>query len=173
MASKVTAKIIRAGVIFSGIVLFSGCATLPPEREMPRGVFHIVGRGQTLWRIAKVYEVDLDLLMRTNDISDPTRLGVGQKLFIPGAREVLEVEPYRPPTLEPIERLVSRKSRKVRWRTITLHHSATKEGNAEMFDRNHRRRGLGGLAYHFVIGNGTGSGDGEVEVGWRWVRQVE
>jgi hypothetical protein len=30
---------------------------------------------------------------------------------------------------------------------------------------------MGGLFYHFVIGNGRGSGDGEVEVGWRWKRQ--
>ena len=143
------------------------------SRVMPVGVFHIVGSGQTLWRIAKAYEIDVNLLMRTNALSDPTQLGVGQRLFIPGAREVLEVGPYRPPTLEPIERLVGRKSRKVRWRYITLHHSATKEGNAEIFDRYHRRRGLGGLAYHFVIGNGTGSGDGQVEVGWRWIRQIE
>ena len=30
---------------------------------------------------------------------------------------------------------------------------------------------MGGLFYHFVIGNGKGSGDGEVEVGWRWTKQ--
>ena len=27
--------------------------------------------------------------------------------------------------------------------------------------------------YHFVIGNGTDSQDGEIEVGWRWRRQIE
>ncbi len=32
-------------------------------------------------------------------------------------------------------------------------------------------RHMGGLFYHFVIGNGHGSGDGEVEVGWRWEKQ--
>jgi N-acetylmuramoyl-L-alanine amidase len=76
-------------------------------------------------------------------------------------------------SLEPIEKLVGLKQYKVKWRYITLHHSATTEGNAEAFDRNHRRRGMGGLFYHFVIGNGTGSQDGQVEVGWRWIRQVE
>jgi N-acetyl-anhydromuramyl-L-alanine amidase AmpD len=29
-----------------------------------------------------------------------------------------------------------------------------------------------GLAYHFVIGNGTSSGDGEIEIGSRWTRQI-
>lgn len=173
MANKVTTKIIWAGVIFSGIVLFLGCVTLPPEREIPRGVFHIVESGQTLWRIAKTYEIDVDLLVRTNAISDPAQLEVGQKLFIPGAREVLEIGSCRLPISEPIESLVNRKSGKVKWRTITLHHSATKRGNAEMFDRHHRRIGMGGLAYHFVIGNGTDSEDGEIEVGWRWTKQRE
>ena len=30
-----------------------------------------------------------------------------------------------------------------------------------------------GLAYHFVIGNGHGSGDGEIEIGPRWVKQLQ
>lgn len=29
-----------------------------------------------------------------------------------------------------------------------------------------------GLAYHFVIGNGSSSGDGEIEVGRRWTQQI-
>jgi hypothetical protein len=98
---------------------------------------------------------------------------VGERLFIPRVSQPLYVAPYRPATLEPIEKLVGKKQYRIKWRYITLHHSATLEGNAEAFDRNHRRRGMGGLAYHFVIGNGTGSQDGEVEVGWRWRRQVQ
>lgn len=29
-----------------------------------------------------------------------------------------------------------------------------------------------GLAYHFVVGNGSSSGNGEIEIGNRWVRQI-
>ena len=29
-----------------------------------------------------------------------------------------------------------------------------------------------GLAYHFVIGNGTSTGNGQIEVGDRWRRQI-
>lgn len=159
----------RAGAILLGAVLLSGCATTyrprPPGRAIPAGVFHIVGSGQTLWGLARAYDIDLDLLMRTNALSDPAQLEVGQKLFIPRARKVLEIEPHKPP--------IGKKPMKVKWRTITLHHSATRKGNAEIFDRYHRRRGMGGLVYHFVIGNGTGSGDGQIEVGWRWIKQRE
>jgi N-acetyl-anhydromuramyl-L-alanine amidase AmpD len=57
------------------------------------------------------------------------------------------------------------------FRSIILHHSATHGGSAAAFERNHRTR-LGGLAYHFVIGNGSGAADGAVEVGYRWRDQI-
>ncbi len=59
------------------------------------------------------------------------------------------------------------------WKHIVLHHSASAHGNALEFHRFHKNeRGWDGLAYHFVIGNGTGSGDGEIEVGYRWTDQI-
>lgn len=58
-----------------------------------------------------------------------------------------------------------------RWRYIVIHHSATDRGNAEVFDRAHRRHGWDELGYHFVIDNGKGGPDGRVETGTRWVSQ--
>ena len=133
----------------------------------------MVERGQTLYRIAKAYNIDINELMRVNRINDPTQIDIGQKLFIPGARWSLPIETYKPVSLEAMRKLVGSKYRASHWRYITLHHSATLEGNAECFDRNHRGRKMGGLFYHFVIGNGTLSGDGEIEVGWRWRKQEE
>ena len=61
-----------------------------------------------------------------------------------------------------------------RWQWIVAHHSAIREGNAAIYDRAHRARGMeNGLAYHFVIGNGRDSGDGEIEIGRRWVKQLQ
>jgi len=137
----------------------------------PPGLYHIVGSGQTLYRIAKTYGVDLEEIIRINNIQDPSRIGVGERIFIPGAKTPLYVEPYKPAISLPIENIVGPKYKRSIWKYITLHHSATREGNAEKFDRNHRRRGMGGLFYHFVIGNGTDTSDGEIEVGWRWIRQ--
>jgi len=160
--------------IFLTFVIF-GCATLPRQVTpvMPPGVYHIMGSGQTLYRIAQTYGVDLEEIIHINNIQDPSRIGVGEKIFIPGAKIPLYVEPYIPAVPQPVEKIVGPKYKRSTWKYITLHHSATKEGNAERFDKNHRKRGMGGLFYHFVIGNGTDSGDGQVEVGWRWRRQTK
>jgi len=59
------------------------------------------------------------------------------------------------------------------WHCIVIHHSATNGGGAAAFSRYHRlTRGWKGLAYHFVIGDGSQTADGEVEVGPRWRRQA-
>jgi hypothetical protein len=61
-----------------------------------------------------------------------------------------------------------------RWRYIVVHNSGTRQGNARIFNNYHRnvRHMKNGMAYHFVIGNGSSSGDGEIEVGSRWVKQI-
>ncbi len=63
---------------------------------------------------------------------------------------------------------------KARWRYIVVHNSGTRQGNAKAFDFYHTkvRKMSNGLAYHFVIGNGTSSGDGQIEVGNRWKKQI-
>ena len=60
------------------------------------------------------------------------------------------------------------------WEWIIIHHSATRMGSAEVFDAAHRARGMiNGLAYHFVIDNGTeGRPDGFIETGPRWIKQM-
>jgi hypothetical protein len=62
-----------------------------------------------------------------------------------------------------------------RWRYIVVHNSGTRQGNAKVFDYYHRhtRKMPNGLAYHFVIGNGSSSGDGQIEIGDRWRRQIQ
>ena len=60
------------------------------------------------------------------------------------------------------------------WDTIVIHHSATASGSAALFHASHRARGMvNGLAYHFVINNGSeGLRDGFIESGNRWRRQL-
>ena len=59
-----------------------------------------------------------------------------------------------------------------RWKTIVIHHSATRRGGAALFGRDHvKTNGWDELGYHFVIGNGTSTPDGTVEVGPRWTKQ--
>ncbi len=62
-----------------------------------------------------------------------------------------------------------------KWKFVVIHHSGTSTGNAKIFEYYHRRvRGMeNGMAYHFVIGNGSDSKDGEIEVGNRWKQQLQ
>jgi len=59
-----------------------------------------------------------------------------------------------------------------KWLDIVLHHSGTPYGSKEMLAREHKARGLDGLGYHFLIGNGNGMGNGELHVGYRWNEQL-
>ena len=57
------------------------------------GVFHTVGAGETTFRIAQAYRVPVATLVRENALADAAAISVGQRLFIPGAAEVLDVGP--------------------------------------------------------------------------------
>ncbi len=81
-------------------VAVSGCATIvhTPTMSVPSrrdGVYHEVVMGQTLWRISKLYEVNLEELARVNRLEDVRRLRTGQVLFIPGAEKVIEKDKAR------------------------------------------------------------------------------
>jgi murein DD-endopeptidase MepM/ murein hydrolase activator NlpD len=65
--------------------------------EPTDGVVHVVQPGQTLWRIARAYDVALDRLADANGIEDPARVDVGTPIFVPGARATLDVAAYPAP----------------------------------------------------------------------------
>jgi murein DD-endopeptidase MepM/ murein hydrolase activator NlpD len=80
----------------------------PPAK--PKGITHVVERGQTLFRISQAYQVKVTVLMEANHLKPSTPLRVGQRLFIPGAKAVKKVEAYRPLTTaerEVLERSLS------------------------------------------------------------------
>jgi hypothetical protein len=58
------------------------------------------------------------------------------------------------------------------WKYIIIHHSATQAGSVKAFHKYHSKQGFGGIAYHFVIGNGKGMKDGEVQETFRWKQQI-
>lgn len=71
-------------MLLTGILslwITTGCAA-------PKGVYHTVQRGQTLYRIGRVYQVDVNRLARLNRLNNRSQLKVGQRLFIPGASRV-------------------------------------------------------------------------------------
>jgi len=66
------------------------------------GVYHTLTQGVTLYRVSQAYKIPIARLMEANRLSSPSAVKVGQKLFIPGAKIVLPVEPYVP--LSPSEK---------------------------------------------------------------------
>jgi len=95
-------------------------------------------------------------------------------LFWPLASRSSAATNYRYLTRSIIEEIRRAPVQRRRWQFIVVHNSGTRQGNARVFDYYHRhvRRMQNGLAYHFVIGNGTSTGNGQIEVGDRWRRQI-
>ncbi len=71
-----------------------GCRHTRGVGHAQRGVYHTVKRHQTFWRICKTYGVDMEKVARINGIKDKTKITVGQRIFIPGAKRVLKVDIY-------------------------------------------------------------------------------
>jgi len=63
--------------------------------ERMRGVYHRVKPGETLWRISRAYNIDLQELAEINNITDSSRIGAGSVVFIPDAPEVIDIPPAR------------------------------------------------------------------------------
>jgi murein DD-endopeptidase MepM/ murein hydrolase activator NlpD len=102
MANKKLAKIFSWIFFFVTIFLINACSphkvatprsSAPPQKRIERkGVYHVVERHQTLYRICKTYGVDIKQVASLNGISDHSKIDVGQRIFIPGAKKVLKVE---------------------------------------------------------------------------------
>ena len=60
-----------------------------------------------------------------------------------------------------------------RWTSIVIHHSGQQAGSAESISELHQALGYHGLGFHFVIGNGEGTEDGLIQVGYRWMDQLD
>ncbi len=86
---------ISRGIGIVLLFLFCGCATTPqrPYGLKPQGVYHTVGEGETLWRIAQAYGVPIEDIIRYNNIPNAAHIEKGQLLFIPGATKAIKVFP--------------------------------------------------------------------------------
>ena len=144
-----------------------------------------IQKGDTLSKISRQHGVSLGDLRRWNRLNgSPLQIGQTLRLSAP-----LTAAPLAKPTalaltlpslpkisvVAPVRKQIdSPRGRLRRWEYIVVHHSGTGGGNARIFDAYHKERGMeNGMAYHFVIGNGSDSGDGQIEVGSRWTRQIQ
>ena len=151
-----------------------------------------VVKGDTLTKIARENKVSVEDLRKWNKLgTDPIRPGDRLRVAPVSAPNVTPSIPkVGPPTPAPAKKpaaadwkfvgparsqMDSPRGELREWEYIVVHHSGTSGGSAKVFDYYHsHERGMeNGLAYHFVIGNGTDSGDGQIEVGRRWLKQLQ
>jgi len=86
------------------VVISAGCphygSGLPPPLRLPplsapvpvTGLYHTVSKDESLWGIAKAYQVDLQLLAEVNNLNAPYLIRENSRLFIPGASQKQQVE---------------------------------------------------------------------------------
>ncbi|MDD5504536.1 MAG: LysM peptidoglycan-binding domain-containing M23 family metallopeptidase [Candidatus Omnitrophica bacterium] len=85
-------------------ILCSGCAstsssgrTLSSLELYPSGIYHTAARNETLWSIAKAYDVDINCIVDANGINNPSLIRQGQDIFIPGAKKHITASPVVSP----------------------------------------------------------------------------
>ena len=85
-------KPLRFLIVTAFMLALAGCASRGPfiesrKRHIPGGVYYTVKRGDTLWKISKLYDVDVKKIVKANRLPDATKINAGQKLFIPSVRK--------------------------------------------------------------------------------------
>jgi len=86
-------RIVKSTGLLLLVFFLTSCqGVLAPHRlSQGVGVYHVVQSGQTLYRIAQTYQIDVQKLIRINKIGDASHVRVGTRLWIPGAYRVLYV----------------------------------------------------------------------------------
>ena|SRR3989338_236146 len=82
------------GLTLSCLLWIAGCATVPPAPPptalipQGKGVPHKVHAGETIWRIARTYNVAIDDIIKANNLPNAAHIKKDQLIFIPGADSV-------------------------------------------------------------------------------------
>lgn len=137
-------------------------------------ITYVVKKGDSLGSIASRFKVKLSTLALLNRIDRPDLIRVGQKIIIPVKGSSVSVpSPLLPQTV--LKSLDAIRPHSGKWKRIVIHHSATPVDDAMNMHRVHKARGMkNGLAYHFVISNGSRKAyDGEIFIGGRWKGQLD
>jgi len=65
--------------------MFALVCLLFPGKLNAEDLIHVVGKGDTIYSLSRIFQVNADDLMKANGITDPSRLSVGQRLIIPAS----------------------------------------------------------------------------------------
>ena len=153
-------------------LLFVGKKLKIPDKGI-KEIPYTVQKGDSLGGIASRFGVKLSDIANLNNISRPDLIKVGQKIKVPLKSGTYKKASLLPPST--LSALSSIRPTYGKWKKIILHHSATPVDDALNMHRVHKARGMkNGLAYHFVISNGSRKAyDGEIYIGPRWKSQLD
>ena len=180
---KLGAIAIRYGVSVSTLQAYNGISNpnflyVGKKLKIPSGnvreITYVVQKGESLGLIAKRFGISSGDLAMINKISRPDLIKVGQKLTIPlsANRHLATSNTIDSSTLSQLDSI---RPSAGKWQRIIIHHSATPIDDAVNMHKVHLARGMkNGLAYHFVISNGSRkANDGEIYLSNRWKRQLD
>jgi N-acetyl-anhydromuramyl-L-alanine amidase AmpD len=175
---------LEVAVKVAALAAVQGCTTVTPQPRVPGAaprsqappgkartsstkvrapegcIIHEVAPMETVPRLAQMYGVSEESILRANRLGPKDSIEPGMPLIIS--------HPTRYKNIVPV-------FENRRWQYIIIHHTAGEAGKALLVDQMHRDRGFElGLGYHFLVDNGTlGKGDGQLEVAPRWIQQQE
>ena len=140
----------------------------------PRFVDYKIRHGDSLSSIAARHGVKAKEIAAFNGIRDFNKIRAGQVIKVPATTKEAARKYSSLPwnTRNALAKIPVTKSQ---WKTIVIHHSGTVADRAKNIDRFHReeRNMENGIAYHFVIENGTrGTENGDIYISERWKKQL-
>ena len=153
-------------------LLFVGKKLKIPSGNVKQ-INYVIQKGDSLGSISSRFGVKLSTLVELNNISRPDLIRIGQKIIIPLKGTSVKPNPLLSSTT--LSALNKIRASSGKWKRIVIHHSATPTDDAMNMHRVHKARGMkNGLAYHFVISNGSRKAyDGEIFIGDRWKGQLD
>ena len=139
-----------------------------------RFVDYKIRHGDSLSSIAARHGVKAKEIAAFNGIRDFNKIRAGQVIKVPATtKEAARKYSSLPWNIR--NALAKIPVTKSQWKTIVIHHSGTVADRAKNIDRFHReeRNMENGIAYHFVIENGTrGTENGDIYISERWKKQL-
>ena len=160
-------------------------AVVVPVTALAAEESYTVKRGDTIYSIAQSYGISPAVLAERNGLNRSFHVYAGKRLVIPARATARQTSSPTEASARNIAHTALPRSvqcaidkapvRLGRWQYIVIHHSGVDTGTVKAMDQYHRevRHMENGLAYDFVIGNGSGMGDGEIAVGRRWTQQLD
>jgi len=87
-------SLVKISVCFFCILFFMqltiSCSVSQVQNTQAKGVYHRVKKGETVWSIARAYNIKFQDLVEINNIEDPALVKEDTIIFIPDAKQVID-----------------------------------------------------------------------------------